>query len=89
VWRRNSNALALEIDGWAHEIVSNIRVARSGLRVVEVGSFERERVAGEAKLQTMSAGWIILKAIIGERFSSQTKRAIASDPGSIGIVKTV
>ncbi|MDQ3855404.1 MAG: hypothetical protein M3281_03315, partial [Chloroflexota bacterium] len=61
------DALALEVDGWAHEIVSNIRVVRRGLRVVEVASFERLRVAGQPKLKTFSAGSTILQAILSER----------------------
>jgi len=68
VWRRHADVLALEIDGWANEIVSNIRMARAGLRVAEVSSFEYERINGEAKLRTFSAGWVILKAIVRERF---------------------
>ncbi len=67
-WRSDAHLLALEINGWACEIVNNIRAARNGLRIVEVASFEYERIAGEAKLQTWSAGWTILKAILRERF---------------------
>jgi glycosyltransferase involved in cell wall biosynthesis len=67
VWRKHKGALALEIDGWAQEIVGNIRAARNGLRVVEVASFEYCRLAGEAKLKTIPAGWAILKAILAER----------------------
>ena len=68
MWRDHHELLAPEIDGWAHEIVGNIRAHRRGLRVVEVPSLEAPRVAGEAKLRTFSAGWTILKAIVGERF---------------------
>ncbi|MEX2548309.1 MAG: glycosyltransferase family 2 protein [Chloroflexota bacterium] len=68
VWRRHHVLLAPEIDGWAHEIVANIRAYRRGLRVVEVPSLESPRVAGEAKLRTFSAGWTILRAIVGEWF---------------------
>lgn len=68
VWRRHHRLLAPEIDGWAHEIIANIRAFRRGLRVVEVASWEAPRVAGEAKLRTFSAGWTILKAIVGEWF---------------------
>jgi glycosyltransferase involved in cell wall biosynthesis len=71
-WRHYASALALEIDGWASEIISNIRVARHGLRVVEIASFEYERIAGEAKLAAFSAGWTILKAIVRERFKRLT-----------------
>lgn len=66
-WRRHTRALALEIDGWANEIITNIRVARHGLRVTEVPSFEHCRIAGEAKLHAMSAGTHILVAILSER----------------------
>jgi glycosyltransferase involved in cell wall biosynthesis len=66
LWSRHRQALALEVDDWSHEIVSTIRVARRGLKVVEVASFEHRRVAGEAKLQAWSAGWVILKAILSE-----------------------
>jgi glycosyltransferase involved in cell wall biosynthesis len=69
VWREYRSALALEIDGWPQEIISNIRAARSKLRVVEVASFEQPRFAGVAKLKTFSAGWAILKAIVREYFS--------------------
>jgi glycosyltransferase involved in cell wall biosynthesis len=76
VWHRHKHALALEIDDWSHEIISNIRAARFGLRVVEVASFEYKRIAGEAKLETFSAGWQILKAILKEGFRHHTSQAI-------------
>jgi glycosyltransferase involved in cell wall biosynthesis len=68
MWRHHHTLLAPEIDGWAHEIVGNIRAHRRGLKVVEVASCEAARIAGEPKLRTFSAGWTILKAIVGERF---------------------
>jgi hypothetical protein len=60
-------AMALEIDGWAQEIVTNIRMVRYGMRVEELPAFEPQRIAGVAKLQTWSAGWTILRAILAER----------------------
>lgn len=68
VWNSRRESLALEFDNWASEIISNIRVARRGLRVVEVACFEHKRIAGEAKLQAFPAGWQILKAMLSERF---------------------
>lgn len=68
LWRVHRDKLAPEIDGWANEIVGNIRMVRHGLRVVEVASFESPRIAGEAKLKTFSAGWMILTAMVAERF---------------------
>jgi glycosyl transferase family 2 len=67
VWNSRREALALEFDNWASEIISNIRVVRRGLRVVEIACFEHKRIAGEAKLQAFPAGWQILKAMLGER----------------------
>jgi CheY-like chemotaxis protein len=67
-WRRYANSLALDIDGWACEIISNIRAISNGLRVVEVASLEHERINGNGKLHAFSAGWTILKAMIAERF---------------------
>jgi len=75
VWRLNRGSLALEIDGWASEIISNIRAARAGLRVVEVASFEHRRLAGEAKLKCLPAGWAILKAMLAERLKGDRKLA--------------
>jgi glycosyltransferase involved in cell wall biosynthesis len=70
MWREHHALLAPEIDGWANEIIGNIRAHRRGLRITEVASCEAPRVAGEAKLQTFSAGWTILKAILGERLTA-------------------
>ncbi len=67
IWRCHTPALALEINGWACEIVNSIRAARNHLRIVEVASFENQRIAGEAKLRVLAAGWTILKAILRER----------------------
>lgn len=75
IWRKHINVLALDIDNWANEIIGNIRVASTGLRVVEVSCFEHERIAGEAKLKTFSAGWQIFKAILAERLKQRTHAA--------------
>jgi glycosyltransferase involved in cell wall biosynthesis len=80
VWAHNRWALALEIDGWPHEIITNIRVAQTGLRVVEVASFEHLRVAGTAKLRLFPAAVAILKSIfaewLGYRQGRATKRPV-------------
>jgi len=78
LWARNRSSLALEIDGWPNEIISNIRVARSGLKVVEVASFEHARVAGQAKLRLLPAASAILAAIFAEWIRQRTSRASAA-----------
>jgi glycosyltransferase involved in cell wall biosynthesis len=72
-WRRHAHKLALDIDGWANEIITNLRAARGGLRVVEVASFERPRIAGQAKLAALPAGWTIFRAMLKELFSKKRR----------------
>jgi glycosyltransferase involved in cell wall biosynthesis len=88
VWRRHKHALALEIDDWSHEIISNIRAARSKLRVVEIASFEHKRLNGEAKLKTFSAGWQILMAILKERFRRHVSH-VAQKPIKLGSAQKI
>jgi hypothetical protein len=67
VRREHRDSMALEIDGWAQEIVTNVRMVRLGRQVAEIPAFEPRRIAGVAKLGTWSAGWDILLAMLVER----------------------
>jgi hypothetical protein len=49
-----------------------VRIARAGLRVTEVPSFEEERIHGESNLNAFRDGWFLLRSIVRER-----KRALA------------
>jgi glycosyltransferase involved in cell wall biosynthesis len=80
VRRDRRDAMALEIDGWAQEIVTNLRMVRYGMRVEEVPTFEPRRIAGVAKLRTWSAGWAILRAILAERRRPISGLANAQQP---------
>jgi glycosyltransferase involved in cell wall biosynthesis len=62
-WRRTLPQLALDGDGFEIETVMNVRALRAGLKVVEVPSFEAERIHGESNLRTFPDGWRVLKAI--------------------------
>ncbi len=87
-WRVHAGKLAFDINNWACEIVGNIRAAGNGLRVIEVSSFEHDRIAGVAKLQTWSAGFMILKAILREAYSnrkSDSQGSLASRPVDLTI----
>ena len=83
VWREHAQALAPEIDGWAHEIIGSIRAVRNGLRVVEVASLERARVGGQPKLKAFPAGWSILAAILCEPFQKPTSMTQKKDLQSL------
>ncbi len=62
-WRRTLPQLALDGDGFEIETIMNVRALRAGLQVVEVPSFEAERIHGESNLRTFPDGWRVLKAI--------------------------
>jgi glycosyltransferase involved in cell wall biosynthesis len=53
--------------GFEIETVINVRIARAGLRVVEVPSIERERLFGESKLSPVRDGLRVLRTIVRER----------------------
>jgi glycosyltransferase involved in cell wall biosynthesis len=80
-WRRHLPALGLDAtspapesgdgrlwgDGFEVETLINIRVARAGLAIAEVPSFERSRIHGVSNLRAISDGLRVLRTIIMER----------------------
>jgi glycosyltransferase involved in cell wall biosynthesis len=54
-------------DGFEVETLINVRIAKAGLRVVEVPSFERHRVHGASNLNAFSDGLRVLRIIRIER----------------------
>jgi hypothetical protein len=55
-------------DGFEIETIINVRVARAGLAVAEVPSFERDRLHGESNLNAVKDGLRVLRTIARERF---------------------
>ena len=62
-------------DGFEVETLINIRVAKAGLRVFEVPSFERNRVYGTSNLNALSDGFRVLRTIHTERKAGSRRRA--------------
>ena len=54
-------------DGFEVETLINVRIAKAGLEVVEVPSFERDRVYGTSNLNAFSDGFRVLRIIQTER----------------------
>ena len=54
-------------DGFEVETLINVRIAKAGLRVFEVPSFERNRVYGNSNLNAFSDGLRVLRTIHTER----------------------
>jgi glycosyltransferase involved in cell wall biosynthesis len=64
-------------DGFEVETLINVRVAKAGLRVAEVPSFEHKRRHGTSNLNAFSDGIRVLRTIDAER-KRGARRAIAS-----------
>jgi glycosyltransferase involved in cell wall biosynthesis len=60
-------------DGFEIETIINVRVARVGLRIAEVPSFEQPRLHGDSNLSAVRDGLRVLRCIVSERF--QARRA--------------
>jgi len=65
-WRHCLPHMHPDCDGFEVETLINIRIARAGLKVQEVGSHEARRLYGFSKLHTIRDGWRVLRTIIAE-----------------------
>jgi glycosyltransferase involved in cell wall biosynthesis len=68
-WRRHMPLLRAEVDGFEIETLLNVRAIKSGLKIVEVASFESERLNGISNLRAIPDGWRVLKTILRERLA--------------------
>lgn len=86
-WRRNLTCLNLPEtdlaepqwgDGFEIETVINVRAARSGWQIREVGSFEGKRLYGRSNLNAVTDGLRVLRTISRERREHRVVRAVAA-----------
>ncbi|WP_137147562.1 glycosyltransferase family 2 protein [Mycolicibacterium sp. CR10] len=86
-WRRNLTCLNLPEtdvaepqwgDGFEIETVINVRAARSGWQIREVGSFEGKRLYGRSNLNAATDGLRVLRTISRERREHRVVRAVAA-----------
>jgi glycosyltransferase involved in cell wall biosynthesis len=66
--------LIVDCPGFEVETLINIRVAKLGLRVAEVPSYEGSRIHGSSNLHPVRDGFRILHVILRERFASSRQR---------------
>jgi glycosyltransferase involved in cell wall biosynthesis len=77
-----ANGKMLWGDGFEIETILTCRFAQAKLRVVEVASFEKNRIHGESNLNAISDGIRILKTIFDERRrESDAMAQIRREPG--------
>lgn len=55
-------------DGFEVETLINIRIAQADLKIIEVPSYEHERIHGVSNLNAASDGWRVLRTIIAENY---------------------
>lgn len=70
-WKKSFKLINLRGNGFEVETEINIKIKKAGLRVLEVPSFETERIHGEGKLHSLKDGWRILTTIFKEMFSAR------------------
>lgn len=80
-WRRVLPSLALDGNGFEIETMMNVRALKADLRIVEVPSFEHQRIHGVSNLRTIPDGWRVLKTIFRERFGTARQVAVPETTG--------
>ncbi len=66
-WREHVPLLRSDCDGFEIETLINIRALKHRLKIVEVASFESERIHGVSNLRAIPDGWRVLKTIFREK----------------------
>jgi glycosyltransferase involved in cell wall biosynthesis len=74
-WKYCFDHIEIDSDGFEVETLVNIRAHVAGLKIVEVPSFESQRVHGKSNLNTFKDGWRVLRTIIRERIASKQELA--------------
>jgi hypothetical protein len=64
--------LRADCDGFEIETLINLRALKNKLKIMEVASFESERIYGVSNLRALPDGWRVLKTIFRERVSTPT-----------------
>lgn len=69
--RDRSSSEKLWGDGFEIETLINTRIAKAGLVITEVPSYEAERLHGQSNLNTWRDGFRVLRALLVERFNGK------------------
>jgi hypothetical protein len=84
-WRRCLPSMNIDCPGFEIETLINIRIARAGMTVVEVPSFERRRIHGRSNLRPLRDGLRVLRTILRERFGSPDVPLAPGAQPSVGV----
>jgi glycosyltransferase involved in cell wall biosynthesis len=75
-WRRCLPYINLDTPGFEVETLINVRIARAGLMIQEVPSYERPRLQGASNLKAVRDGLMILRTIMTERLRVSQRRTL-------------
>jgi glycosyltransferase involved in cell wall biosynthesis len=75
-WARCLRYMRVDCDGFEVETLINVRIAKAGLVVHEVPSFEHPRMHGRSHLHALRDGTRVLRTIAVERFSAASRQSI-------------
>jgi glycosyltransferase involved in cell wall biosynthesis len=81
-WARCLPYLRVDCDGFEVETLMNVRIAKAGLIVHEVPSYEQVRLYGESNLQTIRDGSRVLRTIVREWLTSASRKSILPAVGA-------
>jgi glycosyltransferase involved in cell wall biosynthesis len=73
-WARCLRYMRVDCNGFEVETLINIRIAKAGLVVHEVPSYEQARMHGRSHLHAIRDGARVLRTIAVERLSSRSRR---------------
>jgi glycosyltransferase involved in cell wall biosynthesis len=73
-WTRCLPYMRVDCDGFEVETLVNVRIAKAGLTVHEVPSYERDRLHGQSNLHAVRDGTRVLRTIALERVSATIQR---------------
>jgi hypothetical protein len=74
-WRHCLPSMNVDCSGFEVETLINIRVAQAGLAIVEVPSYEHDRINGKSHLRPLHDGLRVLRTILRERFRAARSHA--------------
>jgi glycosyltransferase involved in cell wall biosynthesis len=74
-WRRCLPYMRVDCDGFEVETLINVRIAKAGLIIHEVPSYERDRIHGRSNLHAIRDGTRVLGTIARERISTASQRS--------------
>jgi glycosyltransferase involved in cell wall biosynthesis len=67
-WKCHLTLLNVDCDGFEIETALNLSALRSGIKIIEVPSFETNRIYGQSNLNALSDGFRVLWTIFKEMF---------------------